>query len=98
MYGLIGKMRAQPGQREALTAVLLDGVSGMPGCLSYVVANDIGDADLIWITEVWETKEAHTASLSLPSVQGAIAKARPMIAGMEIVAEPRPLGGHGLGG
>ena len=41
--------------------------------------------------------EAHRASLSLPSVQAAIAKGRPLIAGMETVAETRPLGGHGLG-
>lgn len=96
MYGLIGKFRAQPGQREALAAVLLDGVSGMPGCLSYVVANDPADGDLIWITEVWETKEAHAASLQLPSVREAIARGRPMIAGMEAVAETAPVGGHGL--
>lgn len=96
MYGLIGKFRAQPGRRDALVAVLLDGVSGMPGCLSYVVANDPAEADLIWITEVWETKEAHAASLSLPSVREAIGKGRPMIAGMEAVAETAPVGGHGL--
>ena len=34
MYGLIGKMRAQPGQRDALVAILLAGTSSMPGCLS----------------------------------------------------------------
>lgn len=34
MYGLIGKMRAVPGQRDALIAILLDGVGGMPACLS----------------------------------------------------------------
>ena len=52
MYGLIGKMKAVPGKRDALIAVLLDGVSGMPGCLSYVVAQDPADPDGIWITEV----------------------------------------------
>ena len=40
MYGLIGKMRTQPGQRDALIAILLAGTGGMPGCLSYVVAKD----------------------------------------------------------
>ena len=72
MFGLIGKMRARPGRRDDLVAVLLDGVSGMPGCLSYVVALDPADADGIWITEVWDTEESHEASLSLPSVQDAI--------------------------
>jgi quinol monooxygenase YgiN len=38
MYGLIGKLKAIPGQRDTLTRILLDGAAGMPGCLSYVVA------------------------------------------------------------
>ena len=53
----------------------------MPGCLNYVVARDPADADAIWITEVWADAESHKASLALPSVQAAIAKARPLIAG-----------------
>src|SRR5690606_4866432 len=31
MYGLIGKIRALPGQRDALVSILLGGVSEMPG-------------------------------------------------------------------
>lgn len=98
MYGLIGKMTAQAGKRDALTAILVNGVAGMPGCVSYVIANDPTDADAIWITEVWESKEAHAASLGLPSVRDAIAKGRPLIAGMERVAETAPVGGTGLSG
>lgn len=97
MYGLIGKMTAKAGERAALAAILLEGLTGMPGCLSYVVAEDPTDPDVLWITEAWESPDAHRASLSLPSVQAAIAKGRPLIAGMETVAETRPLGGHGLG-
>ena len=96
MYGLIGRMTAHAGQRDALARLLLDGVAAMPGCLSYVVANDPADPDAIWITEAWESREAHAASLSLPSVRAAIAKGRPLIAGMANVAETVPLGGHGL--
>lgn len=96
MYGLIGKMSARPGQRDALIAILLEGVAGMPGCLSYVVAQDPKDADGIWITEVWDSAASHKASLSLPSVQAAIAKGRPLIAGMEAGTETVVVGGHGL--
>ena len=98
MYGLIGKMTARAGKRDALTAILVSGVAGMPGCLSYVVANDPTNADAIWITEVWESKDAHAASLGLPAVRDAIAKGRPLIAGMERVAETVPVGGSGLSG
>lgn len=97
MYGLIGKMKAVPGQRDALVSILLDGVAGMPGCLSYVVAQDPADADAIWITEVWDSKASHKASLSLPSVQAAIARGRPLIAGFEQHVETAPVGGHGIG-
>ena len=96
MYGLIGKMTATAGQRDALIAILLDGIAGMPGCLSYVVAKDPADPDLIWITEAWESEASHKASLQLPSVQDAIAKARPIIAGMTPVTATEPVGGHGL--
>ncbi|RZA31535.1 MAG: antibiotic biosynthesis monooxygenase, partial [Lysobacteraceae bacterium] len=53
MYGLIGKMRAQPGQRDALIAILLEGTTAMPGCLSYGIAKDKLEADALWITETW---------------------------------------------
>jgi quinol monooxygenase YgiN len=96
MYGLIGKMKAVPGQRDALIKILLDGVSGMPGCLSYVVAQDPTDPDGIWITEVWDSQESHKASLSLPSVQQAISRGKPLIAGFGEHFETIPVGGHGL--
>lgn len=96
MYGLIGKIKAEPGQRDALVSILLEGVSGMPGCLSYVVARDAGDADAIWITEVWDSRASHKASLSLPSVKAAIARGKPLIAGFEQQIETSPVGGHGI--
>jgi quinol monooxygenase YgiN len=96
MYGLLGKMTAVPGQREALIAILLEGVMEMPGCLSYVVAKDTADANAIWITEVWDNEESHHASLSLPQVQQAIGRARPLIAGFSDHNVTEPVGGHGL--
>jgi quinol monooxygenase YgiN len=96
MYGLIGKMRTQPGQRDALIAILLAGTGSMPGCLSYVVAKDPADADGIWITEVWNSQESHKASLALPSVKEAIGKGRPLIAGFDQQIPTEPVGGIGL--
>jgi quinol monooxygenase YgiN len=96
MYGLIGKMIAVAGQRDALMTILLEGVAGMPGCLSYIIAKDPDDADAIWITEVWDSQDSHAASLSLPSVQRAIAQGRPLIAGFGERFVTEPVGGHGL--
>jgi quinol monooxygenase YgiN len=97
MYGLIGRIKAVAGKRAELAAVLVqDG--GMPGCLSYVVAEDPADADALWVTEVWVDQAAHRASLALPAVQAAIAKGRPLIAGFDNRVETKVLGGIGLKG
>jgi len=96
MYGLIGKMTAAAGQRDALVAILLESTQAMPGCLSYVIATDPADADGLWITEVWDSADSHKASLTLPAVQTAIAKARPLIAGFSNRVETVPVGGYGL--
>jgi quinol monooxygenase YgiN len=90
-YGMIGKMTAVAGKRDELVAILGSGVSAMPGCLAYLVAEDAKDADSIWITEIWESKASHEASLRLPAVRDAIAKGRPLIAGFELSVETRPL-------
>lgn len=96
MYGLIGQMLAAPGKRDELLAILGESTVGMPGCLSYVIAKDPANADALWITEVWTDKEAHAASLKLPAVQAAIAKARPIIAGLPQHFETEPVAGQGL--
>jgi quinol monooxygenase YgiN len=96
MYGLIGKMIAAPDKRDELIAILVEGVASMPGCLSYVVAKEAADEHVIWITEVWDSKASHAASLSLASVQTAIARGRPLIAGFGDSVVTEPVGGHGL--
>jgi quinol monooxygenase YgiN len=96
MYGLIGKLTAVAGQRDALAAILLEATGTMPGCFSYVIATDPADPDALWITEVWDSATSHKASLRLPAVQAAIVRAKPLIAGFGNRVETTPLGGHGL--
>ena len=89
-YGRHGIIRATPGQRDALLAILVDvarGAGAMPGCRLYLVGPARDDADAIAVTEVWDDQAAHVASLSLPSVRAAIAGARPLIAGMGDASE-----------
>ena len=93
MFGMIGKMRATPGKRAELIAILGDSTEAMPGCLSYIVAEDASDPDGIWITEVWDNETNHKASLQLPSVQSAITKARPIIAGFDMSVKTTPIAG-----
>ena len=96
MYGLIGKLTAVPGQRDALAAILVEASQAMPGCLSYIVAANSTDADGLWVTEVWDGPASHQASLGLPAVKAAIAKGRPLIAAFSNRVETVPIGGYGL--
>ena len=96
MFGMIGKMTAAAGQRDALIEILLQATHKMPGCLSYIVAEDSSNDTDIWVTEVWDSKASHDASLSLPVVQDAIAKAKPMIATFSTPSITKPVGGQGL--
>lgn len=96
MYGLIGKMTTAAGKRAEVISLLLQSSMKMPGCLSYVVAEDPADENGIWITEVWDNKDSHDASLSLPEVKRSITAARPMITGFSNQVTTTPVGGYGL--
>ncbi len=96
MYGMIGRITAKAGQRDALVKLLLAGSDAMPGCLSYIVAEDAGDADTLWVSEAWDSEASHKASLQIPAVKAAIGAAMPLIAGFDTAATTRPVGGIGL--
>jgi quinol monooxygenase YgiN len=96
MFGLIGKLTAVSGQRDALAAILVEASQAMPGCLVYIVAADSTDADGLWVTEVWDAAASHQASLDLPAVKAAVAKGKPLIAAFGNRVETVPLGGYGL--
>jgi quinol monooxygenase YgiN len=93
MFGLVGKMRAAPGKRAELIDILSGGTKTMPGCIHYIVSEDMAEADAIWITEIWDSEDSHKASLQLPEVKAAIAKGRPLIAGFDLSARMRPVAG-----
>ena len=93
MFGIIGQIIAKPGRRDDLVEILSEVAGGMTGCLSYVVAEDPVDDSSLWITEVWESEEAHSASLGDPNIKAAIGRGRPFISGMGERVVTRPVGG-----
>lgn len=100
-YGLYTKFAAQPGQRDALAALLLEAAQGMQGatgtdCEVYIVNAAPDEPDALWVTEVWASQEAHAASLTLPETREAIARAMPLIAGVTQQIKLAPLGGKGI--
>ncbi|WP_407351452.1 putative quinol monooxygenase [Luteimonas sp. R10] len=97
-YGLIGTMRTKPGQRDAVVALLLRDVDDLSavGCHLYLVGLDQEDSDLIRVVEVWDSKDAHRASLQLPGVRATIAEAMPLLTGEFTRTEFPAVGGLGL--
>ncbi|MEU6420556.1 putative quinol monooxygenase [Streptomyces spiralis] len=98
-YGYIGSMQAQPGRRDDVVAILLSAADGLRelGCTSYVVGLAADDPDMIVVTEVWESKDHHDASLRLPEAREAITAAMPMLTGEFTSRELVVAGGLGAG-
>ena len=65
----------------------------MPGCRLYIVSLVPDDADAVAVTEVWDDKASHDASLTLESVRETIGRARPIIAEFGPSSEFHPAGG-----
>jgi quinol monooxygenase YgiN len=59
MYGLITRLTAYPGRRDELALLLMDPAVTKHGCHSYIVAHDLVDADVLWVTEVWADQPTH---------------------------------------
>src|SRR2546423_13120253 len=97
-FGLYGKIIVQAGQRDALVALLLEAAALLwddPDCELYVVNVSPTEPDVMWVTEVWSSQEAHAASLARDDVRALIQRGMPLIAGGERT-EVVPVGGKGL--
>jgi len=92
MYGLIVKLTSAPGRRDELIT-LMGGEDShtVPGCLSFIVAEDAVDENVLWITEVWESQASHEASLQAPAVKEGFADAGTLIVGFEKIATTKPV-------
>lgn len=97
-YGYVGTMRTKAGHRDDVLKILLSGVDGLraAGCELYVVSVPDTDPDIIWVTEVWQSKEHHDASLQLPEAKEAIGRAMPMLTGEFTSQELTVVGGLGV--
>ncbi len=99
-YGLSVKFRSTEGNRDKLSSILLKAselVSSAEGCQLYLVSTDYHEPETIWITEIWDSKEAHNASINVLGVKELIAQAMPLFsAAPEKCREIKILGGYGI--
>ena len=95
-YANVGRLRAQPGRSAELVAILVRPKEGLreAGCMLYEVGGDQDDSDGVHVVELWESAEAHRASLRLDSVKAAITEAMPLLlpdlssTGFEVAGSP----------
>jgi len=79
----VGTLGTAPGKRDELVALLTEHNESLAGagCQAYEVGVNDDQPHTVYVVELWETAEAHQASLALPRVQAAIARARPLLDG-----------------
>jgi len=99
-YGLHGHLKATKGNGEKLASILLEAsklISTAKGCHLYVVSKDNAYNELVWVTEIWDSKEDHDNSLKVEGVKELIAQAMPILDGQpEKGQELEVLGGTGV--
>lgn len=98
-FGMVGKLNSTPENRDQLVDILTQAAELMKefeGCRLYVVSKDANDAGSVWVMELWDSKEAHDESLTLPAVRELIGQAMPILVGSPDGASLIPVAGKGL--
>lgn len=83
-FANVGTLGVKPGNRAALVEILTRAnpeLGPAAGCLLYEVGVNDDELDCVFVIELWESAEAHQASLQLESVRAAIAEAMPLLSG-----------------
>jgi quinol monooxygenase YgiN len=98
-FGMVGSLSTEPHDRQTLVEILTTAAEYMQdldGCHMYIVAEDADDPAKVWVMELWESREAHDHSLTLPHIRELIGKARPILKGSPSGAALIPISGKGL--
>ena len=95
MYGLVVKLTSVAGRRTELIEVLGgDDSHTIAGCLSFIVAEDTSDNDVLWVTEIWASEASHKASLERPASRPNLPAIETLVAGYERLAVTKPVEKH----
>jgi quinol monooxygenase YgiN len=97
-FGMQAVLIAAEGRGDELAHFMLEAsetVSKMDGCILYLVQQSLTDNSKILVTELWDNKKSHAASLTNEAVRVIIMKAKPIIIGMDH-NPAKYIGGHGI--
>ncbi len=96
--GRYAKLKAKPGQGDALAGHLLEAarqLEGLRGCEQYIVNRTPGDPETIWVSEIWADQAALDASLEQEGARERIAEVMPLLDGRPELIETTPVAGVG---
>jgi quinol monooxygenase YgiN len=91
LFSVYGRMTALPGRRDELIALLREGFRAGGddgGLLTYSINTVPEDPDTIWLTQLWNDKEAHDATNRSEAVATVTQRLPPLLA-------KRPEGSYG---
>jgi len=82
-FANVGTLGVKPGHRDDVVAILTSSNPELQasGCLLYEVGVNEASPDTVFVCELWESPQAHRASLQIPSVRAAIHEAMPLLSG-----------------
>lgn len=83
MFANAGCLGVVPGKQDELVRRLTErnDLLREAGCHLYEVGVNSDEPDTVFVLELWESAEAHRASLAMTEVQASIDAARPLLSG-----------------
>ncbi len=96
MFGLIVKFITHDGRRDEFIDIMSGGFQNMEGCHSYILAADPAEDAAVWVTEIWDTSESHSASMASARIKEVISRAKPLMVRRDLRVVTEPRGGQGL--
>jgi quinol monooxygenase YgiN len=96
---VIAKIPAAPGKRDQLRDALqglLDNAAGEPDTLFYILHEDKGDENVLWMYELYTDQAALDAHMKTEGFKTAAGPIVPFLGGAPVLTFTTPTGGKGL--
>ena len=96
VFGYSATFVTLPGRRDEFASILREGFGTLAdaGCRLYLIAASSDDEGTLTVTELWDSRDQHDASLQNPAAREAIARALPLLAAPPSGQEFPVLGAH----
>lgn len=94
-YGVWNKLITKPGKRDEVIGILHESGKLLddPACLMHMVSEAPDDPDVIYVTDLWTSKERHETALKTPELRPFVEKAISLLEGMPEQTDFMPVSG-----